>query len=141
MKSDNVTAIGKRLKDVRRTLKVQQKEAAAILSTSASYISEIEAGKANPGPEFFLKFYNAFNVNLNYIFLGIGEMFLGDQDKPEPASYNFNEDIDSVDKVLWLMKNSSYVKNTILSFTSKLVLDNTETVKRSIDINSKKESN
>ena len=104
MVKNDIKAIGQRLKEVRKTLRIQQKVVADMLKTSPSYISEIESGKANPGPEFFLKFHNAYKVNMNYIFLGEGRMFLKEQEMPKPVPYNFDEDIDSVEKVLWLKK-------------------------------------
>ena len=67
-------AIGERVKEVRKALKFQQKEMAAGLKMSVSYLSEIESAHAKPGPEFFITFSGTYNVSLEYLLLGRGDM-------------------------------------------------------------------
>jgi transcriptional regulator with XRE-family HTH domain len=135
MKRDNVTAIGKRVKEIRRYFRLSQKEMADNLKMSYSYLSEIECGKANPGPEFFLKLSNDYNISMDYLFHGIGNMFLGSHRKIEEEEYDLDEDIYSIEKLVWLMDHSPFYKNTILSFASKFLLDNERIIKKSIEKN------
>jgi transcriptional regulator with XRE-family HTH domain len=72
----SATDIGQRLKAVRKRLHVQQQEMAAALKVASSYLSEIENGKGNPGPEFFVRLATQFNINLNYLFMGAPDMFI-----------------------------------------------------------------
>ena len=132
MKRESTKDIGQRVKAVRRALRYQQKDVAAALDMAAGYLSEIEAGKANPGPEFFVKFALEYNVNLNYIFLGIGDMLLGADRKMTIREFNFDEEVDSVEKLNWLMEHSSFFKNAILSLASKTLLENEALINRSI---------
>lgn len=132
MKRESTKDIGQRVKAVRRALRYQQKDVAAALDMAAGYLSEIEAGKANPGPEFFVKFAREYNVNLNYIFLGIGDMLLGADRKMTIREFNFDEEVDSIEKLNWLMEHSSFFKNAILSLASKTLLENEALINRSI---------
>lgn len=138
MKKDNVIAIGKRIKEVRKLFRLSQKELAENLGMSSSYLSEIENGIANPGPEFFLKLSNEHNVSMDYLFHGIGNIILGSHQKIQEEEFDFEEDIYSIEKLVWLMNHSPFYKNTILSFASKFFLDNEGIIKKSIEKNKMK---
>lgn len=68
--------VGFRLKKIRKVLRLKQKEFAAILNMSDTYLSDIENGKQKPGYEVPGILAKEFNINLNYIFFGEGEMFI-----------------------------------------------------------------
>jgi len=70
--------IGQRIREVRRKLKIQQKDMAAALKIVPSYLWEIEKGNGNPGPELFVRLASEYNVNLNYLFMGKGDRAIGD---------------------------------------------------------------
>lgn len=131
-KRDSVIDVGQRIKDVRIALRMQQKDMAAKLGTVQSYLSEIESGKANPGPDFFLKLSHEFNVNLNYVFLGIGDMFFSTKKEISGGAFDFDEEVDSIEKVVWLMENCPFFKSTIFSFSYKTLLENEAIIKKSI---------
>ena len=135
MKRESTKDIGQRVKAVRRALRYQQKDVAAALNMAAGYLSDIEAGKANPGPEFFVKFAREYNVNLNYIFLGIGDMLLDADREMIVREFNFDEEVDSVEKLNWLMEHSSFFKNTMLSLATKTILENEPLVRKSLQKN------
>ncbi len=135
MKRESAKDIGQRVKAVRRALRYQQKEVAAALNIAAGYLSDIESGKANPGPEFFVKFAREYNVNLNYIFLGIGDMLLDADRKMTVREFSFDEEVDSIEKLNWLMEHSSFFKNAILSLASKTLLENEPLVRKSLQKN------
>jgi transcriptional regulator with XRE-family HTH domain len=107
---------------------------AAKLDMADSYLSEIENGKSKVGPEFFLKISNEYNVRIEFIFHGEGDMFYSLKRKIDSEEFDFKDNIDSIEKIVWLMENSPLVKNTILGFTTKFILDNEETVRKSIEI-------
>ncbi|HLP58624.1 MAG TPA: helix-turn-helix transcriptional regulator, partial [Candidatus Deferrimicrobium sp.] len=117
----------------RQQLRLQQKEMAAALQMAASYLSEIEGGKANPGPEFFLKLVYDYNVNPNYLFLGTGEMFLGSESTIKAEEFDLERgNIDSPEKLLWIMDHSSFFRNTILSQASRIYIENENLIKRNM---------
>lgn len=62
--------IGNRIKEIRNSLGLNQREFAKILETSSGYISGIESGKNMAGGDFLLRLYDKFNTNLHYILTG-----------------------------------------------------------------------
>jgi transcriptional regulator with XRE-family HTH domain len=135
---ESLIAIGQRIKALRKHLRISQRELAESFHMSCSYLSEIENGKGNPGPEFFLKLSDDYNVRIEYLFHGTGEMFYGTQRTTDSEEFDFNENVDTIGKVVWLMEHSPFFKNTILGFASKFLLDNERILKRSIEKNKKR---
>ena len=70
------TGFADRLKAVRKSLRLKQKEFAERLKISGPALSEIESGKYKPGHDFFIKIAKEFEVNLYYLLFGEGDMFL-----------------------------------------------------------------
>jgi len=131
---DNLVAIGQRIKAVRKYLRISQRELAESFHMSYSYLSEIENGKGNPGPDFFLKLSDDYNVRIEFLFRGTGEMFYGTQGTIDSEEFDFSETVDTIGKVVWLMEHSPFFKNTMLGFASKFLLDNERILKKSIEI-------
>ncbi|MDQ1353037.1 MAG: Helix-turn-helix protein [Acidobacteriota bacterium] len=125
-----LVAIGQRVKAVRESLRLSQREMAASLNTSASYLSEIEGGKANPGPGFFLGLSDAYNVSIEYIFHGEVEMFYDSKTRLPSKEFKNVNDIDSPEKLFWLMNRSSMFRNTILGYAARFYLENEATIKK-----------
>ena len=67
--------IGFRIRKIRKVLRLKQKEFAAVLNMSDTYLSDIENGKQKPGFEVPGILAKEYNVNLNYVFFGTGKMF------------------------------------------------------------------
>ena len=65
-----------RLKTIRHTLDLSQKEFAKQIKISAPSYSEIESGKYKPKFDVIRNIGKAFNVNLYYLVYGEGEMFI-----------------------------------------------------------------
>lgn len=78
--------IGSRIKQIRNSAGLNQREFAEILETSSGYISGIESGKNMAGGDFLLRLHNKFNVNLHFLLTGIDlnlEHCLLKNEKPE----------------------------------------------------------
>jgi len=76
MAEEQTRNFGKNVRSVRDALNMKQKEFARGLDISIQHLSDIERGKKGTGLDFFAKMLNEYNVNLNYLLLGEGEMFL-----------------------------------------------------------------
>lgn len=63
--------IGKRIKEIRTSAGLNQRDFAEILSTSSGYISGVESGKNMAGSDFLLRLHEKFNTNLHYLLTGI----------------------------------------------------------------------
>jgi transcriptional regulator with XRE-family HTH domain len=59
--------IAGRIKQVRKALKLKQKELANRLHVSGATLCETEAGKYYPGCEFLINIHRVFNVNLDFL--------------------------------------------------------------------------
>lgn len=67
---------GIRIKEIRQTLKLNQKDFANAIGISSSFLSEVEAGRTKVGQDFLLNIVNIFSVNPLYLLSGIGKMFM-----------------------------------------------------------------
>lgn len=68
--------IGLRLQMVRKSLNLLQKDFARSLNISNASLSEMEAGNAKPRFELLYNITKRYNVNLNYLLHGEGEIFM-----------------------------------------------------------------
>ncbi len=75
---------GIRLKEVRKILKITQKQLAERLELSQSLIGGIENGDNNLTSEHVIKLHDVFNINPNWLLVGRGDMFIED----------YNEELD-----------------------------------------------
>ncbi|ETR68921.1 MAG: XRE family transcriptional regulator [Candidatus Magnetoglobus multicellularis str. Araruama] len=71
--------IKKRIKQLRKSLNLTQSDLAKLLSIPSTAISKYETGQINPSYEILTKFGNIFNVNLNWLLVGKGEIFIHQQ--------------------------------------------------------------
>ncbi|HZG22706.1 MAG TPA: helix-turn-helix transcriptional regulator [Herbaspirillum sp.] len=63
-------AIGERLKAIRLTSGLNQRDFAARLGTSGAYISCVELGNSMPGGRFLRTLHREFDVNINWLLSG-----------------------------------------------------------------------
>ena len=67
---------GKRIKKIREALKLKQNEFRQIFNCTHAYISAIENDKTKFSTDNLTKLLSEYNVNINYVLAGIGEMFI-----------------------------------------------------------------
>lgn len=70
-----------RFKELRKTLKLKQDEIAKILNKSTRMIQYYEQGKFDIETDLLLKLQELYNINLNWLITGTGEMFLNNDKK------------------------------------------------------------
>lgn len=124
--NDQLQAIefGQRVKAIRKTLGLSQKDFAESLGISGTFISEVESGKYKPCYDFFYNIMNHFNVNLHYLLTGQGEMFIRDM---KPAEIEIEEPFSSITKtedLLWYMTRSPMFKYSLFGFASRYLYEN-----------------
>lgn len=64
-------AIGERLKAIRLTSGLNQRDFASRLGTSGAYISCVELGHSMPGGRFLRTLHREFDVNINWLLSGM----------------------------------------------------------------------
>jgi transcriptional regulator with XRE-family HTH domain len=133
-KQVNYPDIGLRLKEIRKELKIKQKAMAQELDVQPTYLCDIEAGKGNPGPDFFQKLASQYKINLNYLIMGTGEMFIQKQglNKLKPIEFDISDGIDDIEKLIWLMGKSPYFKNIAMGACNKILINEEEFIRKSI---------
>lgn len=67
---------GKRLKKIRQALGFSQDELGAIFEIKKQFVSSIENDKVFLNNDKLVKLLVDYNVNINYLLAGIGEMFI-----------------------------------------------------------------
>lgn len=117
---------------------IGQRGMAKALKITPSYLCEIENGKANPGPEFFVRLVKNYNINLNYVFLGSGDMNTGSLVELKPQDIHIGCEIDTIEEMVWLMKNSKYFKNMILAHANIIINKDHEMIASSLQRNNEK---
>ena len=71
-----MTTMGKRVKEIRESLKFTQKEFADFFGFSRAFIGAVEKDRSKFSVEHLVKLLVSYDVNINYILAGKGEMFL-----------------------------------------------------------------
>jgi transcriptional regulator with XRE-family HTH domain len=129
---ESLITLGSRVKKTRKTLGISQKDFAASLEMSGSYLSEIEHGNATPGYEFFYKVSLKYNISLDYLFHGIGSMIKEEPVQPGNKEKQYVENLQTIEDVVWLMEHSTMFKNTMMGFAQKFHYENEEIIKKNI---------
>lgn len=76
----DLPAIGNRLKFCRKQLGLSQKTMAENAGIVRSYISHIESGAQNPSFDVLAKLSTTFNISIDWLLYGRGQMYLIDED-------------------------------------------------------------
>jgi transcriptional regulator with XRE-family HTH domain len=134
MRKQEVSAsdIGQRLKAVRKKLQVQQKDMAATMKVAASYLCEIENGKGNPGPEFFVRLAGIYPINLHYLFMGVGDMLVDEEGKAKKPEIDLDDAVETVEQVSQLIEYSVYLRNIVMTCVNKTLFEDKEIIKANI---------
>jgi transcriptional regulator with XRE-family HTH domain len=130
----NFQEMGERLRDARKMLSLQQKQMAAALNIPASYLSEIESGKGNPGPDFFIKLADKYNISMDYLVLGMGDPFIkeGTGGKGKRKEFDFSGEITSLKELTRLMGTSVFFYNMMMATANRILLMEEGLIKTSI---------
>ncbi len=88
-----MAGIGERLKSVRTLLKKSQEELARELGITKQAISNIETGKSAPGIATLSKLLVDYDINLNYLISGIGEIILPKKENLKALRENILADV------------------------------------------------
>jgi transcriptional regulator with XRE-family HTH domain len=111
---EELEAFGRRGRSIREDLRLKQNEFSAGLDLSEGYICQIEKGKGNPTYEFFYKLVAKYNVSLDYLFYGKGDLLVT-RKKAVEANEEMLESIDNIDELLWFLEHSELFKMRIIA--------------------------
>ncbi len=111
MSENNLIDIGKRIKEVRKSLNLTLKEMKEVSGFSIPTISDMERAKNRPNIEYLVLLANKFNVNINWILTGKGRMF-----SDHGFSWEFGKDNDIIKELLFTIDNSPSTRLLILKY-------------------------
>lgn len=116
--------ISKRFKEIRELKKLSQVEFADLLSVLPTTISKYERGEIKPSTDFLANLCRVFNININWLLTGQGEMFLNQNCVCEKSpTYNTDPEIDEMVELLKNMPAEKRHECLILCREKKLLFD------------------
>ncbi len=133
MKREELVNVGKRIKEARKALNVQQKVMAHALDVSPSHLSEIESGRSNPTTDFHLRLSELYNISVEFLFHGRGEIFYDEEGRVSDDPFDFNNDVDNLPDLIWLLKNSGFIRVSVFTHVTKLIIDEETVIKKSLN--------
>jgi transcriptional regulator with XRE-family HTH domain len=113
-KTEPANTFGSRIRAIRKSLKMRQKDIAPVLGISTTHLSEIEKDKSKPCHDFFYNIVKNFHVNLYYLLFGEGEMFAGSNEKIETDVRKIKTGDKNIDEFLYYFFNSPMVYNYLM---------------------------
>lgn len=138
--------IDKRLKELRKELRLTQQEFADKLGIKRNTIATYEAGKSKPSDSAIVLICNTFNVSIEWLRNGTGEMFLpdtGDEIEALVKKYNCSPKVSAFIKKLVTLPpdQQATVMDFFIGFTADVKsAENMEEDKRDLSIDEKVEA-
>lgn len=126
-------AIGQRIRKCRKTLNIQQKVMAKALGISPSYFNGIESSNYYAGAEILLKLSKIYNMSVEYLVTGKGDPFFKQQPLHVEQEFTLDGEIDSIEKLLWLMRKSVYARMAVLTHATHLILEQGDIIQKTIN--------
>lgn len=124
--------IGSRLRLIRDSLGYTQEQIVTYFDIGRANYSRMEKGEISPGPTVLSTLKSEFNVSLDWLVTGIGDMFnRSSQGKPEKL--DFGPDAQEVWDLLEHMIKLPMVKHAILGFFSEYKIKNKRILETDID--------
>ena len=139
MADEQKKIFGKHVREVRDALNLKQEEFSQGLGICFQHLSDIERGKKGTGLDFFFKMLTVYNVNLNYLLLGEGEMFLYESCNNQELLKGFAANNPDVKEFLYYFVNSSIVHYHVLADFRKLLNAEEKAIKDDIKKRKKNE--
>jgi transcriptional regulator with XRE-family HTH domain len=134
---DQLREFGKRVRQVREHLRLQQNEFAAGVGRSESYICQIEKGNGNPTFEFFYEMAKKYNISIDYLIYGKGDMIFNREITGFEETESKNA-IDTLDDLIWYLDHSSLFRMKILIEGKQFLYDKAEMIRKDIQEERKK---
>ncbi len=135
MRQENLLPFGQRLRALRDSLGISQKDFAKSLTISGSYLSEIESGKVKANYDFFHNISWLYHVNLRYLLHGEGNMFSGQHLQEGGMFRELGELGLKFEEMTDYMIRSPLVMVAMISSFTMFCYENEEMIKKDIEKN------
>jgi transcriptional regulator with XRE-family HTH domain len=98
------------------------------LSITPPTLSDIENGKTKPGFDFFYNLMTMYGVNVDYLLLGEGKAFRGDEDEGFAGKFGNIKLDEDMEEFLTFVFGSRFVRFRFLSDFRQLMIEHGETI-------------
>lgn len=114
--------IGERIKNLRKNMNVTAKDFADILQIPLRTVGSYERNEAQPSPKFFNALIDIYNININWLLTGDGNVFLNEKNKIDESFISllkskFNMSDDEIAGLIDVL-GSDASKEMVLKFIS-----------------------
>ncbi len=148
MENMDIKQIGWRIKGIRNSLQMKQKEFAKTLETSVTNLSDVETGKKKPGFDLVYLLSSRHQVDLVYLLHGEGQPFRGQggatggprREKPAGPDLDFGMHTRDVEELLWYMKNSRLALTALISMCKEYLYRNESIIRKDIQVTTGKKN-
>jgi transcriptional regulator with XRE-family HTH domain len=120
---------GKRLKDFRISKHLTLAELSMKTGLSVGMLSETEGGRNKPSPNLMIALYRLYNLNINWLLTGEGEVDLKKNIQMPPINEN-GELIYNENTLSWFMERVPMVKYSMLAFFASYYLENRNIIEK-----------
>ncbi len=124
---------GKRLLELRKSKGLSQEDFGKSISASRGQINNMEKGKVNCGIDFIIKIAATYHVNLNYLLVGDGDMYITGYATAPPGRENIIAAFETFGEIVWLSERSPMFRHLLISQATRLLYENTDSVLKDID--------
>jgi transcriptional regulator with XRE-family HTH domain len=132
----DLTAIGKRLRDIREALNITLEKMQEISGFSKSLISAAEKGQKKPSSIYLYVLLERFNVDLNYIFSGKGNMFRHVPKLLDPGDPDLGH---TCEELVYMIENVELVRYAMMTEYIKFKAQNKTLINEALAGKEKKE--
>jgi DNA-binding XRE family transcriptional regulator len=124
--------IAGRVKSIRETLRLTQKELSQKIDVSITYICDVENAKYKPNCDFLENISCVFNVNLYWLLYGQGEMFLDPAILLGGQSGKYYIKTEEVRNFLWYYQRSAIVQYSTMAHFYTLLIQQKQNIEKEI---------
>lgn len=121
--SIDLVETGKRFKAFRKSLHLTTTDLVEATGLSMGMISETEAGRNKPSPTLLLALYLKYDLNINWLLTGEGEMRAA-RVGVGPRRDEHGEPVMDMSTLLWYMEHVPLVRHNMLGYFARFYYEN-----------------
>lgn len=124
--NQNAKNIGLRVRQIRKALHLSQEAFAKNLNIATPTLSDLENGKTKPSFDVMYGLLTAYNVNLEYVVSGAGEMFKQDSATSILHLYEkkMGDSFEDFKSILFYISHSAMCRLNLINYAKKYITEN-----------------
>ncbi|MCP4154894.1 MAG: helix-turn-helix transcriptional regulator [bacterium] len=146
--SDKNKNVGQGLKQIRTDMGLNQKNFAALLGISKSFVSEIEAGNKYPNLDLLTTLALKHNINTTFLITGKGSPYIrpgqdgySPEDEAKRRQFLGDKMVNDIADLYYYIENSSMIRLAVMSHFVSYMHEKGEIIKEKIEGTESREQN